>query len=443
MTVENYSFPRGFVWGAATAAYQIEGAWNIDGKGPSIWDTFSHTPGKIATGDTGDIAVDHYHRFAEDFTLMKQMDIKAYRFSLSWPRIMPTGRGEVNPLGLDFYDRLVDSLLSLGIEPYITLYHWDLPQSLQDIGGWVNRDVCGYFADFTAVAMRRLGDRVKNWITINEPWVVAAFGNITGDHAPGLRDLKVGAQVAHHLLVAHGMSTQAIRSMSSDANVGISLYLQPAEPETPDNPASVAFADALWQRDSAWFLDPLFKACYPASALKNLGGDAPTVHPNDFALISQRMDFLGVNYYTRSVMTSRGEKLHVAGAEHTEMGWEVAPGALHRMLVKMKNDYHLPPIYITENGCAVPDQLTPEGHVHDTRRIKYLHDHLVELRKAMREGVKVNGYFVWSLMDNFEWAYGFSKRFGLIYVDYETLKRYPKDSAYWYEKVIRRNEVHK
>ncbi|MBS1956636.1 MAG: beta-glucosidase [Cyanobacteria bacterium SZAS-4] len=441
MTAENYVFPRGFVWGAATAAYQIEGAWNLDGKGPSIWDTFSHTPGKITNDDTGDIACDHYHRFSEDFSLLKQIGIKAYRFSLSWPRIFPDGKGTVNWLGLDYYDRMVDSLLALNIEPFVTLYHWDLPQALQDKGGWGNRDLLGYFSDYAAVAVKRLGDRVKFWTTFNEPWVVAVLGNLTGEMAPGFKDRKLTAQVAHNLLVAHGMATQAIRSIEPDVQVGIVLNLSPVEAYTDDKYQKMA-ADRAWNATSAWFLDPLFKGCYPPGALKDLAADAPVVQPNDFALISQKLDYLGVNYYTRTVIGPQGEMKKVPGSEYTEMGWEVAPEALGRMLVKMNSDYRLPPIYITENGCALDDQVVGE-HVHDTRRIKYVHDHLAELRKTMRLGVNIRGYFVWSLLDNFEWAHGYSKRFGMIYVDYPTQKRILKDSAYWYSKVITHNEVHR
>jgi beta-glucosidase len=441
MTSDNYVFPRGFVWGAATAAYQIEGAWNLDGKGASIWDTFAHTPGKIFNGETGDIACDHYHRFGEDFTLLKQIGVKAYRFSLSWPRILPDGKGPVNWLGLDYYDRMVDSLLALNIEPFITLYHWDLPQALQDKGGWANRDLLGYFADYAALAVRRLGDRVKYWTTINEPWVVAVLGNMTGEMAPGFKDRKLTAQVGHNLMVAHGMATQAIRSIEPRAEVGIVLNLSPVE-TLGDDPYEIKAAERAWKATSAWFLDPLFQACYPPGALKDLGADAPDVKPNDFALISQKLDYLGVNYYTRTVFGAQGEVKKVPGSEYTEMGWEVAPEALGRMLVRMHNEYRLPPIYITENGCALDDQVV-DDHVHDTKRIKYIHDHLVELRKTMRLGVNIRGYFVWSLMDNFEWHHGFSKRFGLIYIDYETQKRILKDSAYWYSKVISHNEVHR
>jgi beta-glucosidase len=439
---DNYVFPRGFVWGAASAAYQIEGACNEDGKGASIWDTFSHTPGKIKTGETGDVACDHYHRFSEDLQLARQMNIKAYRFSLAWSRIFPQGKGAVNERGLDFYDRLVDNMLAQRIEPYITLYHWDLPQALQDQGGWANRDTAGYFADYAAAVARRLGDRVTKWITINEPWVATVQGHVKGNHAPGLTDLKTGLTVGHHMLLGHGMAVQAVRSIESEADVGIALSLSPPVPETED-PADLDEAEKIWQINNAWFLDPIFSGCYPPIMYELFGEAAVPAKPNDFAIISQKIDFLGVNYYFRNIRNAKGRVLKMPGSDYTDMGWEVHPESLRTLLVKMHNEYRLPPVFITENGCALQDQLSPEGHVHDTKRIKYIHDHLVELRNAMREGVAVKGYFVWSLTDNFEWAFGTSKRFGLIYVDFPTLNRYIKDSGYWYAKVVQRNEVHK
>lgn len=442
MSGENFTFPRGFIWGTATAAYQIEGAWDSDGKGPSIWDTFCHTPGKVQNGDVGDIACDHYHRLAEDFSLLKQIGVQAYRFSVSWPRVLPEGKGLVNWLGLDFYDRIVDALLALDIQPFITLYHWDLPQALQDIGGWANRDVAGYFADYAAVVVRRLGDRVNKWITINEPWVVAVNGNYSGEHAPGIRDRKVALQVGHNLLLGHGLAMQTIRDIQPTAEIGISLNLGPVDPES-DRPEDSEAAQQSWEQNAAWFLDPLFRACYPPEQFKRYGTDVPVIKPGDFSIIAQRMDFLGVQYYTRTVFNSRGTVAKVPGSEYTEMGWEIRAEALGRLLVQLDKEYHPPLIYITENGAAFDDHLTPEGHVHDTRRIKYLHDHLVEVRKAMRLGVQVRGYFVWSLLDNFEWAFGYSKRFGLIYVDYASQKRFMKDSAYWYARAVSRNEVHK
>jgi beta-glucosidase len=439
---ETFVFPRGFVWGTATSSYQIEGAANVDGKGKSIWDTFSHTPGKILTGENGDVACDHYNLYETDFQLAKQLNCKAYRFSVSWPRVYPIGHGKINLAGLDYYDRLVESLLEKGIDPYITLYHWDLPQSLQDKGGWVNRDTAGYFADYAAALSRRFGDRVKNWITINEPWVVASIGNVTGEHAPGVRDIKTALHVGHHLLVGHGLATQAIRATNSAAKVGISLSINPVEPAT-DSPADIKAADDEWNKSGRWFLDPLFGAAYPPKVYDLFGHDLIPVLPNDLALISQSIDFLGLNYYTRTVLGSKGFVQNVPGSEYTDMGWEVQAPALYRLLMKLNTDYNLPPIFITENGCAVTDQLTPEGHVHDTQRVKYMHDHLISIRRAMLDGVHVRGYFAWSLIDNFEWQHGFSKRFGLVYVDFETQKRYIKDSGYWYAKVIQHNEVHK
>ena len=442
MSTENFVFPRGFVWGTATASYQIEGAHDRDGKGASIWDTFTHTPGKIHKDEIGDVACDHYNRYAEDVQLMHQINCKAYRLSIAWSRIFPQGKGMVNWRGLDFYDKLVENLLELGIQPYITLYHWDLPQALQDMGGWANRDTAGYFADYSAAVVRRLGDRVKHWITLNEPWVAAHVGNIVGEHAPGLTDKKVGLAVGHHLLVGHGLAVSAIRGVDPKAEVGIALNLYPAQANS-QNPLAVKTAEDDWNRNGRWFLDPLFSGCYPPIIYEENGADAVPVQPNDFALISQKIDFLGVNYYFRHLHGEAGRVEKVPGSDHTDMGWEVHPQSLRALLNKINEDYRLPPIYITENGCALQDHLTEQGHVHDIKRIKYVHDHLVELRRAMRDGVAVRGYFVWSLMDNFEWSFGTSKRFGLIYVDYATQKRYIKDSGYWYAKVIQRNEVHK
>jgi beta-glucosidase len=443
MSTENYVFPRGFVWGTATASYQIEGAWDEDGKGLSIWDTFAHTPGKIYQGETGDIADDHYHRFLEDVSLMSQMNCKAYRFSISWARIFPEGHGRINEAGLKFYDRLIDALVASGIQPFITLYHWDLPQALQDKGGWVNRETAGYFADYAACVVRRYSDRVKHWITINEPWVAANHGYIIGEHAPGIKDKKAGLAAGHHLLLGHALALQAIRGIDPRAEVGIALSLSPTEASS-DAPADIAAANADWDRNGRWFLEPLFSGHYPAIIFdENGGADAVPVRPNDMSLISQTIDFVGVNYYFRTVRGASGKIAKISGSEYTDMGWEVHPQSLRHLLNKIHKDYRLPPVYVTENGCALPDQLTESGHVHDIKRIRFIHDHLVELRRAMRDGVSVRGYFVWSLMDNFEWALGTSKRFGLVYVDFATQKRMIKDSGYWYSRVVQRNEVHK
>jgi len=433
-------FPPGFLWGAATAAYQIEGAWDADGRGESIWDSFSHTPGKTRDGDTGDTACDHYHLFQQDIALMGQLGLKAYRFSISWPRVIPAGRGKVNPAGLDFYDRLVDALLGANIEPLVTLYHWDLPQALQETGGWGARDTCAAFADSAALMVRRLGDRVHRWATLNEPSASAFAGHRSGEHAPGFRDRKLALQAAHHLLLAHGLAVQAIRAVEPGVEAGIVLCLWPCEPISGSQ-EDVAAAELAWRQGDAWFLDPIFCAHYPPAAWEANGPEAPHVQPGDLAVIAQRLDFLGINYYSRSLRGAQGVISPVPGSEYTEMGWEVHPPAFRRLLLRVHREYPLPPLYITENGAAFADELSADGCVHDPRRIEYLRRHLIQARRAMDEGVDLRGYFAWSLMDNFEWANGYSKRFGLVYVDYPTQQRIVKDSGAWYRGVIARNGV--
>jgi beta-glucosidase len=433
-------FPHNFIWGAATAAYQIEGAWNEDGKGESIWDRFSHTPGKISDGETGDVACDHYHRWQEDVDLMRSLGLKGYRFSVAWPRVLPSGRGRINPQGLDFYDRLVDRLCAANIEPFLTLYHWDLPQALQDEGGWANRITSHAFADYAALMVKRLGDRVKNWTTFNEPSVVAFNGHLTGDHAPGLKDPRTTFQVAHHLMFAHGLATQAIRAANPGVNVGIVLNLWPADPAT-DTPEDIAAAEAAWNRSETLFLDPIFKGHYPTAAYELVGENMPVIKDGDMALIAQQLDFVGINYYSRNLVGASGSVNPVPGSEYTEMGWEVCAPAMRRMLVKINREYTLPPIYITENGSSFHDEVSADGKIHDPRRLDYLRQHFIQTRLAMQDGVDVRGYFVWSLMDNFEWGHGNTKRFGMIRVDYETQKRIVKDSGEWYAEVIRTNQV--
>ncbi len=440
MSKSKILFPRNFFWGAATAAYQIEGAWNEDGKGESIWDRFSHTEGKILDGSNGDQTCEHYRRYREDIGLMRDIGLNSYRFSVSWPRVMPDGKGIVNQKGLDFYDRLVDELCESNIEPFLTLYHWDLPQALQDIGGWNNRDVCSYFADYSALMVKRLGDRVKFWATLNEPWVIANLGHRTGEMAPGLKDDKLCLQVIHNLLLAHGMATRAIRAADRSAKVGIVLLLFPTHPSS-ESEHDKAAAEFAWQRECAWYLDPLFKAHYPPEAWQSFGELQPHVMPGDMSLISQSLDYLGVNFYFRTVMGINGRQEKIPGANYTDMGWEVYAPALRHLLQRVATDYKTPPIYITENGAAYQDVLNSDGSINDKERISYLQDHLLEAYAALTEGVDLKGYFVWSLMDNFEWAHGLSKRFGLIYTEYETQKRYFKDSAHWYSKVIARNGI--
>ncbi|NJC95395.1 MAG: beta-glucosidase [Anaerolineales bacterium] len=436
----NYKFPHQFLWGAGTASYQIEGAWNEDGKGESIWDRFSHTPGKIEDNSTGDVACDHYHRYQDDIVLMRQIGLKAYRFSVSWPRVIPYGRGIINPRGLDFYDRLVDALCAANIEPFLTLYHWDLPQALQDEGGWENRDTCHAFADYAVLLVKRLGDRVKYWATFNEPSVAALDGNLVGEHAPGIQDARVAFQAAHHLMVAHGLATQAIRAANPALEVGIVLNLWGAEAASED-PADVAAANAAWERSETHFLDPIFRGHYPVSVYELVGDNFPKIHDGDLALIAQQLDFLGVNFYSRNLITANGNIDPVPGSEYTEMGWEVCAPALRNLLNRINKDYRLPPIYITENGAAFNDEVSADGKVHDERRLDYLKDHFIQTRLAMQDGVDVRGYFVWSLLDNFEWGHGYTKRFGIVRVDYETQKRTIKDSGEWYAEVIRQNAV--
>lgn len=435
-----YKFPSHFLWGAATASYQIEGAWNEDGKGESIWDRFSHTPGKIENGDTGDIACDHYHRWREDIALMRQLGLKAYRFSVSWPRILPDGFGRVNQAGLDFYDRLVDALLAANIEPFLTLHHWDLPQAIYEKGGWTNRDNLHSFADYAALVAKRLVDRVRYWATFNEPGVIAWDGYVSGEHAPGEQNPAKARQVAHNLMVAHGLAVQALRGLQPSLQAGIVLNLWMSD-AADDDPRSLRNAASNWNRSETTFLHPLFAGCYHPEHIEWAGGLPEAQQPGDMALIAQRLDFLGVNFYSRALYNAQGQIAPVPGAEYTEMGWEVCPSALRRLLNKINAEYRLPPLYITENGAAFADEVTPDGKIHDPRRLDYLKQHFLQARLAMQDGVDLRGYFVWSLLDNFEWAHGFSKRFGLIRVDYPTQKRTIKESGWWYAGLIRENAI--
>jgi len=442
---ERLLFPTGFLWGAATASYQIEGAHDEAGKGESIWDRFSHTPGKIWGGDTGDVACDHYHRVAEDVALMQKLGLQAYRFSVSWPRILPQGKGKVNRAGIEFYDRLVDRLMDVGIVPFVTLYHWDLPQALQDMGGWANRDVAYYFRDYAAIVADALGDRVRHWITHNEPWVTAVLGYMTGVHAPGIADPRQAVQAARHLLLSHGEAIRALREMlDDDAQLGITLNFSPAYPATdsPEDAVAVQKADAFSNR---WFLDPVFRGHFPEELRERFSGEMEEWPPDDLAAMAAPIDFLGVNYYSRQVVRADPSQragyrsVRVQGSKYTDMDWEIFPQGLYDLLTRLQRDYNPAALYITENGAAFRDVLEPGRRVRDQERIDYLHDHFIKAYEAIQAGVKLRGYFVWSLMDNFEWAYGYAKRFGIIYVDYETCERIPKDSARWYHDVIAEN----
>ena len=444
-------FPPGFAWGTATSAYQIEGASDADGKGPSIWDRFCAEPGRIADGSDARIACDHYHRYRDDVDIMASLGLSSYRFSLSWPRIVPDGDGAVNPAGLDFYDRLVDALLARGIRPFVTLFHWDLPAALQDRGGWLRRGTVDAFVRYAEIAARRLGDRVADWITHNEPWVVAFCGHLFGVHAPGLRDLPTALAVAHGLLVSHGRAVAALRAACPGARVGIAQNLEWVEPATArdDDIAAAARHDGAFNR---WFLDPMFGRGYPDDLVRWYGADAPRVAPDDLAQIAAPLDFLGINYYTRRVIAhdpaGRGpghaalasRQIYwpfVPRADFDE--WEVAPEGLYRLLSRVQRDYRPPAIYLTENGASWPDRPGPDGEIHDLVRIRYLARHAAAVHQALAEGAPVRGYFAWSLLDNFEWGFGFTKRFGLVHVDHATQQRTVKDSGRWYARLAADN----
>ncbi len=438
------TFPKDFVWGVATSAYQIEGAWKEDGKGPSIWDTFTHTPGKITNDENGDVAVDHYHRYREDIELMKELGLDAYRFSIAWSRILPEGTGQVNQAGLDFYDRLVDELLKQGIEPYACLFHYDLPQALQEKGGWPKRETAFAFGEYARVVTARLSDRIKIWMTHNEPWVSAAAGYFDGSHAPGIKDPAATFRAMHHLLLSHGLAAEAIRAEAKQpVKVGITLNLNPVHPAT-ESKKDIEAARKMDTVLNRSMLDPLLKGTSPmkdVAAIRLL--TAGLIKPGDLEKI-QTLDLLGVNYYTRTVVKNNPkfpvvavDQIHPEGNEYSGM-WEIYPEGIHELLVRIWKDYHPTcDIMVTENGIPVPDGLDFDGRVRDERRIRYLRNHIYQVYRAMEEGVPIKGYFHWSLMDNFEWAWGYGHRFGLVYVDFKTLQRTIKDSGRWFAQVIK------
>ncbi|MFT3954140.1 MAG: GH1 family beta-glucosidase [Piscinibacter sp.] len=430
-------FPSDFLWGVATSAYQIEGAANEDGRGPSIWDTFSHTPGKTVHGDHGDVACDHYHRWRDDVALIAGLGLGAYRFSIAWPRVQPQGKGAWNQKGLAFYDRLVDALLERGITPHATLYHWDLPQALQDEGGWLNRDTAARFADYAVTIGVRLGDRLAAIATHNEPWCTAHLGHHSGKFAPGLKDPQAAVQVAHHLLLSHGQALQAMRAAGVKTPLGIVLNQSPAHGAT-DRATDRALAEREYALFVRWYMDPIFRKRYPTASGVHL---YPQVHDNDFETIAQPLDFLGINYYTRIWVSSEEPPRPAPKLQgETDMGWEVYPQGLAELLVGLQRDYTLPPIYITENGMANADTLV-DGRVGDTARIAYMKGHLEALAQAIAAGVDVRGFFYWSLLDNYEWDSGYDKRFGLVHVDYATQQRTLKDSAHWYREFVARQRA--
>nr|WP_199521021.1 GH1 family beta-glucosidase [Jiangella anatolica] len=463
-------FPDGFVWGAATAAYQIEGAVDADGRTPSIWDAFCAIPGAVAGGDTGERAVEHYHRMPDDVDLIALLGLPAYRFSVSWTRVMGDGDA-VNARGLDFYDRLVDALTARGIEPWLTLYHWDLPQALEAKGGWAERDTAHRLADLTEVVATRLGDRVRHWVTLNEPFCSSFIGYAGGEHAPGRREPKAAVAAAHHLLLAHGLSTRTLRSVAPGSRVGIALNpttILPRDPGNDDDRAAAVLVDGLRNR---MFLDPLLRGAYPADMLTHLEpfGLADVVDDGDLDVIAAPLDLLGINYYDESVVSGRGDgpagstegddggpgrhvvgspwvgaedvRFHSRGLPATTQGWEIRPDGLRDLLVRLHADYPgLPPVYVTENGAAFDDVVTVDG-IHDTDRLDYVRGHLRALAAAIDAGVDVRGYFAWSLLDNFEWAWGYAKRFGIVHVDFDTQERTIKDSGHWYATVAASNAI--
>ncbi|MFJ5778954.1 GH1 family beta-glucosidase [Streptomyces sp. NPDC093094] len=452
-TTDVLRFPQGFRWGTATAAYQIEGAAEEDGRTPSIWDTFSRTPGKVRNGDTGDIAADHYHRLDEDIELMRRLGVSDYRFSVAWPRVQPTGRGPAVQRGLDFYRRMVDGLLDAGIRPVATLYHWDLPQELEDAGGWPERDTAYRFAEYAGIVADALGDRVATWTTLNEPWCSAFLGYGSGVHAPGRTSPLASLRAAHHLNLAHGLAVGALRrAVPVTAQVSLTLNLHAVRPLSPD-PADVDAARRIDAVGNRVFLDPVFHGRLPEDLVRDTAAvtDWSFVEDGDLATASAPIDALGINYYSPTVVGAgssespspwAGAERHVrfvpAPGPRTAMDWPVDADGLHSLLLRLRDELPRVPLIITENGAAYDDYADPSGHVKDPERITYLRAHLAAVHRAIQDGADVQGYFLWSLLDNFEWAYGYSKRFGIVHVDFATQRRTFKDSAHWYADVIAR-----
>ena len=450
------SFPEDFSWGSATASYQIEGAYQDGGRSLSIWDTFSHTPGLVKNGDTGDVACDHYHRYMEDIKIMKDLGIQSYRFSLAWPRIIPNGTGATGKHGIDFYDRLIDSLLDAGIQPTATLYHWDLPQVLQDKGGWANRDIVGWISDYATVVAEEFGDRVANWVTLNEPWVFTWLGYFHGIHAPGIRNLDQAIAGAHHTALAHAEITRALRAVRPEIRSGITLNMTNYRVDDENNAALLKLADYQDAHLNRWYLDAQLFGTYPANLVEHYGDDLQKyIHDGDMEKLKIDSEFLGINYYSDSfintptaeqVAANKGTFLFPINSDgtppqpQTAMGWPVTPNGLEDLLVRIHQDWpQIPDLAITENGAAYDDVVDENGQVNDEERVDYLVNHLSAVSRAIDRGVPVKAYYYWSLLDNFEWAEGYAKRFGIVHVNFETLQRIPKLSASVYNKVIKTN----
>lgn len=432
-------FPAGFLWGTASSSYQIEGAWNQDDKGESIWDRFCHTPGKIKNRDTGDLACDFYHRYAEDIALMAEMGLNAARISLSWPRIIPEGRGKVNQRGIDFYNRVIDELLRRGLEPFVTLYHWDLPQTLEDGGGWPNRELAEYFRDYSEIAARNFGDRVKHWIVFNEPWVFTVLGYLLGIHAPGRREPTEALKAMHVVNLAQGMAVRVLRELARPEAIGTAFSMQPCYPKR-DTSDDRAAAERFGRFLNFWFLEPVMNGRYPEIFLSGNNDELLGIEPGDMEIAKAPLDFIGINLYTRMFVAHDPDEPNLGvrhasaeeGAELTDFKWEVYPPALSRMILDVTREFGRPPIYITENGCSYGEGPAPDGKVHDQRRISFLQRYIAEAGRAIEQGADLRGYFQWTFTDNFEWAEGFSQRFGAVYCDFKTEKRIVKDSGHWY-----------
>ncbi len=436
-------FPDDFMWGCSTSSFQIEGAASEAGRVPSIWDHFAEQAGRIRDGSDARVACDHYHRWQEDLDIAQRMGLNAYRFSISWPRVITDATGTINEEGLQFYSDLVDGMLARGLQPWATLYHWDLPQYLQEQGGWENRATVYAYLNFADVVSRRLGDRIKNWITHNEPWCTAMHGNWDGMHAPGKRDFRVALQVCHHVLLSHGLAVPLLRQNVPDAKVGIALSLHPLRPAT----TAAKDVEATRRHDglrNRWFLDPLHGRGYPQDIWDLAGAAAPQVQRGDLEAIAAPLDFLGVNYYFPEVIQDAPEKpplatnvVHDPDCERTAFGWEVAPQGMASLLRRIQRDYQPVPMYLTENGCTYDDVVEADGSIRDTKRRDYFIRHLAVLREVIREGIDVRGYFAWSLIDNFEWAEGYVRRFGMVYIDFQTQQRTLKMSGHWYRDFLR------
>ncbi|HME35135.1 MAG TPA: GH1 family beta-glucosidase [Candidatus Sulfotelmatobacter sp.] len=448
------TFPKGFFWGTATAAYQIEGAWNEDGKGESIWDRFAHSPGKIKNGDTGDVACDSYHRWREDIALMRAMNLNSYRFSIAWPRIQASGSGAANAKGVDYYSRLLDALLEARIRPLVTLYHWDLPQALEDAGGWPNRDTAGRFADYVQLVARALGDRVSDWMIFNEPDAFVDLGHLEGTHAPGRKSLLDFLRATHVVNLAQGEGFRALKAVRPLARVGTAFSMSPCEPASDSEEDKLA-TERAHAITNIWFLEPALRGRYP-EALTFLPETAMRIQPGDMEKTRAPLDFIGINLYYRTIASAPGTMERFSHAQEwlfpvkmdigqqgpkTDFGWEVWPKALYDMVLRITRDYNRPVIEITESGCSYNDGPDASGVVHDSRRIAYHREYLAALGRAMAEGADVRGYHAWSLLDNFEWAEGFSQRFGLTYVDFKTQQRTIKESGRWYAAVALKNAV--